>query len=464
MPGASGDFNPIHWSDRVATSVGLPGVIAHGMYTLALAGRAVADWAGGAAARVTFGARFTKPVVVPDDDDGAVVRSPGAVKSVEDGLATIELTVTNADQKVLGMAGPGAVVRCRAPRPTSRSPTGRRCGSAVRRRALVEATTRDELVRRGRRRRRRRASRCWCSAAEATSSSPTTGFDGTVVRVATSGRRVDGGDACGGAEVVVEAGEDWDALVARAVERGVERRRGAVRHPRHGRGDADPERRRLRPGGRRDDRRRCTPTTGSTAHARTMPPPTAGSATARAVFKRDPGRYVVRRGDVPVHARRPRRAGAVRRAGPRARRRDRRSGRRRPRCARPCSALRRGKGMVLDAEDHDTWSAGSFFTNPFVDAVARCRTGAPAYPQPDGSVKTSAAWLIERAGFAKGYGDGRVAALDQAHAGADQPRRRDDRRPAGARRRDPRRRPGDLRHRPPPRARPGQLRPLARCP
>jgi acyl dehydratase len=109
--GASGDFNPIHWSDRVATSVQLPGVIAHGMYTLALAGRAVADWVGGDVARVeSFGARFTRPVVVPDDDAGTVVDVTGAVKSVDEGRATIEVTVTNNGQKVLGQCR--AVVRC----------------------------------------------------------------------------------------------------------------------------------------------------------------------------------------------------------------------------------------------------------------------------------------------------------------------------------------------------------------
>ncbi len=69
--------------------------------------------------------------------------------------------------------------------------------------------------------------------------------------------------------------------------------------------------------------------------------------------------------------------------------------------------LRRGKGMVLDPDDHDTWSAGSFFTNPVVlDAAPE---GAPSWSQPDGRVKTSAAWLIEHAGFAKGYGTDRVA-------------------------------------------------------
>ena len=70
-------------------------------------------------------------------------------------------------------------------------------------------------------------------------------------------------------------------------------------------------------------------------------------------------------------------------------------------------ALRRRKAMVLDAEDHDTWSTGSFFTNPVVPADV-VPDGAPTWPQPDGLVKTSAAWLIEQAGFTKGYGNERV--------------------------------------------------------
>ncbi|WP_435746675.1 MaoC/PaaZ C-terminal domain-containing protein [Nocardioides sp. SYSU DS0663] len=106
--GASGDFNPIHWSDRVATAVGLPGVIAHGMYTMALAARAVATWTGDAEV-VELGAKFTSPVVVPDDDDGVDVEVAGTVRSVEDGLVTIAMTVTSAGEKVLGM--PKAVVR-----------------------------------------------------------------------------------------------------------------------------------------------------------------------------------------------------------------------------------------------------------------------------------------------------------------------------------------------------------------
>ncbi|VXC18501.1 MaoC/PaaZ C-terminal domain-containing protein [Nocardioides sp. AX2bis] len=106
--GASGDQNPIHWSDRVATAVGLPGVIAHGMVTLALAARAVAEWTDGAEV-VELGAKFTNPVLVPDDDTGALVEVGAVVKKVEDGLATLALEVTCEGRKVLG--APKAVVR-----------------------------------------------------------------------------------------------------------------------------------------------------------------------------------------------------------------------------------------------------------------------------------------------------------------------------------------------------------------
>ena len=71
--GASGDFNPIHWNDRTAVAVGLPGVIAHGMFTMALAGRALCEWTGDAGAVVEFGVRFSKPVPVPDDEAGTWV-------------------------------------------------------------------------------------------------------------------------------------------------------------------------------------------------------------------------------------------------------------------------------------------------------------------------------------------------------------------------------------------------------
>lgn len=101
--GASGDFNPIHWSERVATSVGLPGVIAHGMYTMALAARALDVWAGGPGRVREFGCKFSKPVVVPDDDEGVVLRVNGTVKSVADGVVNVVLEVTCGEDKVLGM-------------------------------------------------------------------------------------------------------------------------------------------------------------------------------------------------------------------------------------------------------------------------------------------------------------------------------------------------------------------------
>lgn len=79
--------------------------------------------------------------------------------------------------------------------------------------------------------------------------------------------------------------------------------------------------------------------------------------------------------------------------------------------------LRRGKAMVLDADDRDTWSAGSFFTNPVLEPAAAdaLPADAPRYPQPDGRTKTSAAWLIEHAGFSRGYGSG-LARLSSRHA------------------------------------------------
>ena len=105
--GASGDHNPIHQDESVARSVGLPGVIAHGMYTMALAARAVEAWFPGAEV-VSFGCKFTYPVVVPADG-GVDVEVAGEAKPGEDGLTTVALSVTCGGQKVLGM--PKAVVR-----------------------------------------------------------------------------------------------------------------------------------------------------------------------------------------------------------------------------------------------------------------------------------------------------------------------------------------------------------------
>ncbi len=103
--GASGDFNVIHWSDRLATSVGLPGVIAHGMYTMALVGRAVTTWAGAPDAVVEFSVRFSRPVPVPDTDEGTTVVVGGTIKDVaEDGLTRIAVTATCNGEKVLSLA------------------------------------------------------------------------------------------------------------------------------------------------------------------------------------------------------------------------------------------------------------------------------------------------------------------------------------------------------------------------
>ncbi|NES30675.1 dehydratase [Micromonospora terminaliae] len=103
--GASGDFNPIHWSDRTATKVGLPGVIAHGMFTMALVGRALTTWAGAPDAVVDFNVRFTRPVVVPDTDEGTEVVVSAVVKEVtEDGLTRLDITATCLGEKVLSQA------------------------------------------------------------------------------------------------------------------------------------------------------------------------------------------------------------------------------------------------------------------------------------------------------------------------------------------------------------------------
>ncbi|MGH3466718.1 MAG: MaoC/PaaZ C-terminal domain-containing protein [Thermocrispum sp.] len=107
--GAALDFNPIHWSDRQATEAGLPGVIAHGMLTMALAGRLVTDWAGDAGRIVDVFSRFTRPVVVPDDDEGAAVELTGKVTAVEDGKATVAVTAKFEGRPVLGKAT--AIVR-----------------------------------------------------------------------------------------------------------------------------------------------------------------------------------------------------------------------------------------------------------------------------------------------------------------------------------------------------------------
>ncbi|MFH9399993.1 MaoC family dehydratase [Streptomyces sp. NPDC017638] len=108
--GASGDFNPIHWNEKFAREVGLPDVIAHGMFTMAEAIRVVTDWTGDPGAVVEYGVRFTRPVVVPNDDRGALIEVSGKVAAkLDDHTVRVDLTAMSGGQKVLGMSR--AVVR-----------------------------------------------------------------------------------------------------------------------------------------------------------------------------------------------------------------------------------------------------------------------------------------------------------------------------------------------------------------
>jgi len=239
------------------------------------------------------------------------------------------------------------------------------------------------------------------------------GFEGTVVEVATRGVRADveGDDpTCGGVLVTVVAGEDWDAFVAQAVERGwvgvealagIPGRVGAT--PIQNVGAYGQEVAQTIAQVRVWDRVLKGVRTFANADCR------FGYRTSR--FKADRldsggGRHVVldvtfqlRQGSLGAPVQYAELAGALGvDLGGRAPIAEVREA---------VLELRRGKGMVLDPADHDTWSAGSFFTNPVLDAD-QVPEGAPVWPQPDGRVKTSAAWLIERAGFHKGYGVGPV--------------------------------------------------------
>jgi acyl dehydratase len=108
--GASGDFNPIHWNERFATAVGLPDVIAHGMFTMAQAIRVVTDWVGDPGAVEDYSVRFTRPVVVPDDDAGATIEVTGTVREkLDDKRVAVDLGARVNGETVLAKAR--AVVR-----------------------------------------------------------------------------------------------------------------------------------------------------------------------------------------------------------------------------------------------------------------------------------------------------------------------------------------------------------------
>jgi UDP-N-acetylmuramate dehydrogenase len=236
------------------------------------------------------------------------------------------------------------------------------------------------------------------------------GIEGTVVEIATTGVSADHeGDepTCGGVLVTVAAGESWDRFVAQAVERGwvgVEALSGIPGSvgatPIQNVGAYGQEVAQTLARVRVWDR--------VLNGVRTFAATECGFGYRTSRFKKDPGRHVVlevtfqfRAGDLgaPVEYAELARTRGVE-PGARAPMTDVRQA---------VLELRRSKGMVLDPEDHDTWSAGSFFTNPVV-AADRVPEGAPAWPQddPPGGVKTSAAWLIEHAGFGKGYGAGAV--------------------------------------------------------
>lgn len=102
--GASTDFNPIHWNDRSAQALGLPGVIVHGMWTMGAALRVVTQWVGDPARVVSYFVRFTAPIAVPDDQAGTTVSVSASVTDVADGIATIAIEASHGEDKVLGAA------------------------------------------------------------------------------------------------------------------------------------------------------------------------------------------------------------------------------------------------------------------------------------------------------------------------------------------------------------------------
>jgi UDP-N-acetylmuramate dehydrogenase len=234
------------------------------------------------------------------------------------------------------------------------------------------------------------------------------GFDGTVVRIETSGVHAES-DLCGGAMVTVAAGEPWEPFVERAVDNGwvgVEALSGIP-----GSVGATPVQNVGAYGQEVAGTIASVRCWDRVEHRqRTFAAADCGFGYRTSRFKQDPERYVVlavtfqlRLGDLSEPVRYAELARAL----------DVAQGYRAPlRSVREAVlGLRTRKGMVLDADDPDTWSAGSFFTNPVLDAEAagRLPAEAPRWEQPDGRVKTSAAWLIEHAGYSKGYGNERVS-------------------------------------------------------
>lgn len=233
------------------------------------------------------------------------------------------------------------------------------------------------------------------------------GFAGTVVHTAgLRGVHLDDVAACSGAFVTVAAGEPWDDFVAESVGQGrvgVEALSGIPglvgATPVQNVGAYGQEVSQTIARVRTWDRQQGTVQTFSALDCR--------FGYRNSLFKLEPDRWVVlsvsfqfRLGDLSAPIRYAELAKALGlEVGDRAPMAEVR---------RAVLGLRRAKGMVFDRDDHDSWSAGSFFTNPILVDASSLPDGAPAYPQPDGRVKTSAAWLIEHAGYSRGYGDGPV--------------------------------------------------------
>ncbi|MGA8255413.1 MAG: UDP-N-acetylmuramate dehydrogenase [Nocardioides sp.] len=240
------------------------------------------------------------------------------------------------------------------------------------------------------------------------------GFNGTVVRVVTRGIEADtepGDTTCGGTLVTVAAGEAWDDVVVAAVERGwvgiealsgIPGSTGAT--PIQNVGAYGQEVAQTVARVRVWDR--------TMRGVRTFAGPDCGFGYRHSRFKADPGRHVVL--DVTFQLAQGS-LGAPVAYAELAKALDVELGGRAPLADVRAAVLelRRGKGMVLDPDDHDTWSAGSFFTNPIVPRE-QLPSGAPAWPADNDLVKTSAAWLMEHAGFVKGYGAG-AAGLSAKH-------------------------------------------------
>ncbi|PWJ55490.1 UDP-N-acetylmuramate dehydrogenase [Quadrisphaera granulorum] len=231
------------------------------------------------------------------------------------------------------------------------------------------------------------------------------GFDGTVVVVRTRGVELESGDWCGGAFLHVDAGEDWDSLVARAVANGwsgVECLSGIP-----GTVGATPVQNVGAYGQQLSDVLASVQTWDrKDGRLRTIPAFNCKLRYRDSLFKDEPGRYVIL--DVVLQLPINDLAAPVKYAELAAQM-GAEPGERRPlaEVREAVLALRRRKGMVLDASDHDTWSTGSFFTNPLLTPAqaAALPEDAPRHPDPaSGLVKTSAAWLVERAGFPRGSG------------------------------------------------------------